>query len=131
MFVRVKKVKGQRYAYLVEGRREGAKVRQRVVCYLGPLSRIAFGVSPQSNVSKPIDWERVNRDINRIPLTFGELSTARRFAYPAVLNGRRQGFLTRGKRSRTEGEEEALANLAASNFTRRFVEVGRDRYRMK
>jgi len=131
MFVRVKKVRGQRYAYLVEGRREGARVRQKVICYLGPLSRIAFGASAASNAKELIDWEAVNRAINRIPLTFDELSAARRFAYPRVLNGRRQGFLTRGVRRRVEGEEEALTSLAATNFRQRFVEVGRNGYTMR
>ena len=130
MFVRVKKVRGQRYAYLVEGRREGARVRQRVVCYLGPLSRVAFGAPAVSNARKPIDWEAVNRAISRIPLTFDELSAARRFAFPRVLNGRRQGFLTRGVRRRVEGEEEAIFSLAVTNFRQKFVEVGRNRYRM-
>jgi hypothetical protein len=44
MFVRVKEVRGRRYAYLVEGMRDGARVRQRGVCYLGPVSRAALGV---------------------------------------------------------------------------------------
>jgi len=131
MFVRVKKVRGQRYAYLVEGRREGARVRQRVVCYLGPISRIAFGVPPSSDVREPVDWEMVNRAISQIPLTFEELSAARRFVYPRVLNVRRQGFLTRGVRRRVEGEEEAISTLADSNFRNRFVEVERNRYRMR
>jgi len=130
MFVRVKKVRGQRYAYLVEGRREGARVRQRVVRYLGPLSRIAFGMPPPPNVTEPIDWEAVNRAISRIPLTFDELSAARRFAYPKVLSSRRQGFLTRGVRRRVEGEEGAISSLAASNFRQKFVEIERNRYRM-
>lgn len=34
-FVRTKTIKGIEYNYLVEGVREGGKVRQRVVCYLG------------------------------------------------------------------------------------------------
>ena len=58
-------------------------------------------------------------------------SPVRRFAYPRVLTGRRQGFLTRGMRKRVEGEEEVLSSLAASNFGQRFVEVDRNRYRMR
>lgn len=34
-FVRTKTIKGIEYRYLVEGVREGDKVRQRVVAYLG------------------------------------------------------------------------------------------------
>lgn len=34
-FIRVKYIKGQAYRYLVEGVREGGKVRQRVIAYLG------------------------------------------------------------------------------------------------
>ena len=34
-YVRTKKVKGQTYYYLVEAKREGMKVRQKVLRYLG------------------------------------------------------------------------------------------------
>jgi hypothetical protein len=134
MFVRVKKVRGRRYAYLVEGVREGARVRQRVVCYLGPVPRVALGVPRKLVMDKeglPVDWKVVREAAARIPLSLEELSDARRYGYPLVLSSRRQGFLTRGTRQRVEGEEDALSRLAASNFKEKFVEVGRDRYRMK
>lgn len=35
MFIRSKKIKGKEYFYLVESVREGGKVRQRIVRYLG------------------------------------------------------------------------------------------------
>ena len=35
MFIRKKKIKGKTYYYLVESYREGAKVKQRVIKYLG------------------------------------------------------------------------------------------------
>jgi hypothetical protein len=134
MFVRVKEVRGRRYAYLVEGMRDGARVRQRVVCYLGPVSRVALGVPPKLVTDKggrPIDWKIVKEAAARIPLSLEELSEARRYGYPLVLSARRQGFLTRGTRRRIEGEEDALSRLAASNFKDKFVQVGRNRYRMR
>jgi hypothetical protein len=134
MFVRVKEVRGRRYAYLVEGVRDGARVRQRVVCYLGPVSRVALGVPRKLLTDKggrPIDWKIVKEAAARIPLSLEELSEARRYGYPTVLSSRRQGFLTRGTRQRIEGEEDALSRLAASNFKEIFVQVGRNRYRMR
>lgn len=38
MFLRIKRVKGLDYLYLVENRREGDKVRQRIVRYCGRVS---------------------------------------------------------------------------------------------
>jgi len=35
MFIRAKKIDGRTYYYLVEGRREGGKVRQKILKYLG------------------------------------------------------------------------------------------------
>jgi len=134
MFVRVKSIRGRRYAYLVEGVREGARVRQRVVCYLGPMSTLALGVPPKAVADKGgrlIDWNVVKEAVARLPLTFEEMSEARRRAYPMVLSARRQGSLTRGVRKRIQGEEDALSMLAASIFRERFVEVGRNRYRMR
>jgi len=34
-FVRIKRIKGRTYYYLVESRREGKRVRQKVLKYLG------------------------------------------------------------------------------------------------
>jgi hypothetical protein len=134
MFVRVKQVRGRRYAYLVEGVRDGTRVRQRVVCYLGPVPRVALGVLPKlltDRAGRPIDWRIVREAAARIPLSFEELSDARRYGYPLVLSSKRQGFLTGGTRQRVEGEEDALSGLAASNFKEKFAEVGRNRFRMK
>jgi hypothetical protein len=36
MYIRTKVAKGKSYYQIVEGRREGGKVRQRVLCSLGP-----------------------------------------------------------------------------------------------
>src|SRR5438094_9745940 len=78
MFVRVKKVGPRRYAYLVDGVREGKRVRQRTLCYLGPVSKIVSGIP--ENVRKKIEerfqvnWDKINYEIRRIPLTFEEIS---------------------------------------------------------
>ena len=44
MFVRAKRVGRRRYLYLVEGKREGGSIKQKTLCYLGPLSRLVAGV---------------------------------------------------------------------------------------
>ena len=134
MFLRLKEISGRRYVYLVEGTRNGTRVKQRVVRYLGPVSRIALGVPPElatDRGGKRIDWKVVRDAAARIPLTFEELSDAKRQRFALVLSTRRQGFLTRGTRPRVQGEEDALSRLAASSFKEKFVEIGKNRYRMK
>jgi hypothetical protein len=133
MFVRVKKVRGRRYLYLVEGRREGSQVRQKVVCYLGPVSKVAYGVPEDvmtAQAGRRIDWKKVNEAIRLIPLTFEELYQARRYGYPAAVAGRPPRFLTSGNRERVPGEGKALSTLAAAKFRQLFREVGKSRYRM-
>lgn len=134
MYVRIKRVRGRRYAYLVEGTREGGRVRQKVVRYLGPMAKVAYGVPEDTFVgglAGKLDRRALNDAIRRIPLTFAELSEARKYAYPLALEGRRQGFLTRGTRQRVEGEDEALSAIAGSRFWQVFAEIGEGRYRMR
>lgn len=40
VFIRKKKIAGNTYYYLVENYREGKKVRQRVVAYLGGIDSV-------------------------------------------------------------------------------------------
>jgi hypothetical protein len=84
VFVRVKTISGRRYAYLVEGVREGRRVRQKTLCYLGPLPRLFAGV-PDDVAKKaaplPVDWKKVNDKVRQIPLTPDELSEVRRARY--------------------------------------------------
>lgn len=50
MYIRAKQIKGHTYYYLVEGRRAGGRVRQRVVRYLGKrLPLIEAGISRYRN----------------------------------------------------------------------------------
>lgn len=134
MYLRLKSVRGRRYAYLVEGQREGNRVRQKVVRYLGPLSRVGFGI-PESLMVQDgeatIDWKSVNEAVARIPMTFDELSEARLLRYPAAIRDRRMGFPTGGTRGRVRGEEDALVALASAKFGQAFTELGKGRYRMK
>ena len=51
MYVRAKKTNGRTYYYLVEGRREGGKVRQKVVKYLG------------TEKPSPEELERIKREL--------------------------------------------------------------------
>lgn len=136
MFPRVKQIGGRRYVYLVEGAREGGRVRQKTLCYLGPISKLASGV-PERTKRKvderlQVEWRRVDDRIRRIPLTFEELSDARRERYVlSVKSGRRDGMRTQGDRPREEGELFALSKIAAARFREAFEEVGERSYRMR
>jgi hypothetical protein len=136
MFVRAKKVKGRRYLYLVEGRRDGVAVRQKTLCYLGPLSKLAAGV-PDAVKKKVdarirVDWDNIEEEVGLISLTFEELAEARRdqFAISIRTRGGRRGP-SRGNLPRAVGELSALTKLAARRFEETFEEAGPLVYRMK
>lgn len=136
MFVRAKRVGRRRYLYLVEGKRDGEKVRQKTLCYLGPMSKLASGVPEVVRTSigarLRIDWKNVDDQIGRIPLSFEELSEARRaqFATSARMRGER-GRPAQGDLPRAEGELSALSKLAEYRFKELFEETGALAYRMK
>jgi hypothetical protein len=135
MFVRAKKVGWRRYAYLVEGAREGRRVIQRTLCYLGPVSKLVSGV-PDDTRRKvgerfQVDWNKINREIGRIPLTFEELSEARRAQSAVSIRTRQAGFRSQGDLPRAEGELSALSRLAATKFREMFEAVGDREYRMR
>ncbi len=136
MFVRAKKVGQRRYAYLVEGVREGRRVRQRTLCYLGPVSKLVSGGIPDDTRRKvgkrfQVDWNKINDEIGRIPLTFEELSEARRARYAVYVRTRQAGFRSQGRLPRDEGELSALTRLAAARFREMFEEIGHREYRMR
>ncbi len=135
MFVRVKKIGLRRYAYLVEGVREGKRVRQRTLFYLGPVSKLASGIPEDTRrrVGKrfQVDWDKTNEEIRRIPLTFEELSEARRLQYAVSVKMRRSGFRSQGGLPRAKGELSVLARLAAIRFREMFEEIGKNEYRMR
>ncbi len=135
MFVRVKNVGQRRYVYLVEGARKGERVTQKTLCYLGPVSKLASGVPHgiRKKVGEQfrLDWNRINEQIGRIPLTFEELSEARRAQYAISIRTRRQGLRTEGNLPRTEGELSVLSKLAATRFREMFEEIGEREYRMR
>ena len=135
MFVRVKKIGPRRYVYLVEGVREAGRVSQKSLCYLGPVARLASGI--QDDIRKKVerqfqvDWKRVSESIRRIPLTFDELSEARRAQYATSIMTRSRSLRTQGNRPRIEGELSALSKLASTRFNEMFEEVGERKYRMR
>ncbi len=134
MYIRTKVVNGNRYVYLVEGRRDAGRVRQRVVCYIGPLTRAATGIpeSVKGALSRSgIDWDDVNRQLALIPLTFDELSEVRRSNYARSLGARRTGRPAQGSRPRPEGELAALSAVAAARFRELFETAGEREYRMR
>jgi hypothetical protein len=135
MFVRVKKVGSRRYAYLVNGVRERGRVRQRTLCYLGPISKLVFGIpdNTRKKVEKrfQVDWFRMNDQLRRIPLTFEELSRARRDQYAVSIRTRRAGFRSQGDLPRDKGELSVLSRLVAIRFREMFEEIGEREYRMR
>ena len=135
MFARVKKIGPRRYVYLVEGVRKGERVSQKSLCYLGPVSKLVSGV-PDDTRKKveekfQVDWNRINERIGRIPLTFEELSEARRAQYAISIRTRGQGMRTQGRQPRIEGELSVLSKLAATRFREMFEEIGERKYRMR
>ena len=138
MFVRLKRIGSKRYAYLVEGWREGQRVRQRTLSYLGPLSKLASGVPDDIRKKADkrrlqVDWNRVNGEIRRIPLTIEEVSDARRAQNAALLRTRKMSFRSRsqGDLPRAIGELSALSKLARTRFREMFEMVGDREYRMR
>ncbi|MDG6925944.1 MAG: hypothetical protein JRN09_05275 [Nitrososphaerota archaeon] len=136
MFVRAKAVGRRRYLYLVEGRRDGGKVKQSTLCYLGPLSKLSSGV-PEAirrrvDARLSVNWKKVNEEIGRLPLTFEELSEARRAQFELSASSRtRRGRPTQGDLPRTEEELSALSRLAALRFEQLFEEPGVLTFRMR
>jgi hypothetical protein len=136
VYLRTKQVRGRRYLYLVEGKREGGNVRQRTLCYLGPLWRLVFGVPEPVRASVDsrllVDWREVNDRIARIHLTFEELSEARRARFATSVRTRGQRHRpTQGDQPRSEGELAALSKLAELRFRELFEEAGPRDFRMR
>jgi hypothetical protein len=136
MFVRVKSIRGRRYAYLVEGVRVDGRVRQRTLRYLGPLPKLASGVPEDvrraAGRSPRVDWRKVNDELGRIPLSFAEVLEARRKHFAASVRLRqRRRRASEGNRPRVEGERSALARVASARFAEMFEEVGESTSRMR
>ena len=136
MFVRARRVGARRYAYLVEGVREGKRVKQKTLLYLGPIWKLAAGPIPDTIKSKAekrfkVDWNRVSRDLARIPLTFEELALARQKRYAISVMTRQAGPRSRGNLPRARGELSALSRIATTRFNQMFERVGDTRYRLR
>jgi hypothetical protein len=130
MFLRVKKVGSRRYAYLVDGVREGKRVRQRTLCYLGPLAKLGFGIpnDVRRKVERrfQLDWEKIESGIRHVPLALEEISQLRRENFIPTARTR-----SGPRRSRVKGELSALSELAAIGFRERFEKIGDREYRMR
>ena len=130
MYVRVKRVGSRRYAYVVKGVREKARVRQKTLCYLGPVAKLGFGIS--NNIRRKVEqrfqvnWEKVEKGIRQIPLTLEEISQLRRENFIPTARTRNGP-----RRSRAKGELSALSKLAALGFRERFERIGDREYRMR
>jgi hypothetical protein len=130
MYVRVKKVGSRRYAYLAKGVREKGRVRQKTLCYLGPVAKLGFGIPDdvRRKVEQrfQVDWEKIENGIRRIPLTLEELSQLRRKNFTPTARTRNGP-----RRSRAKGELSTLSKLAAIGFRERFKKIGDREYRMR
>jgi hypothetical protein len=130
MYVRVKRVGSRRYAYLVKGAREGERVRQKTLCYLGPVTRLGFGIP--NDVRRKVEqrfqvnWEKIENGIRQIPLTLEEISQLKRENFTPIARTRNGP-----RRSRVKGELSALSKLAAIGFRERFEKIGDREYRMR
>jgi hypothetical protein len=135
VFVRVKSVKGRRYAYLINGVREGKRVRQETL-YLGSLPELSFSGVPDDVMERAagrfqFDRKTVNDQIRQIPLSFDELSEARREQFAVSIRSRHEGTRTQGGLPRARGELSALSRLAEVRFRDMFLETGELTYRMR
>lgn len=130
MYVRVKRIGSKRYAYLVEGVREKERVRQKTLCYLGPVAKIGFGIPDEARrkVERrfPVNWERIENSIRKIPLTLEEISQLRRENFAPLVRTR-----SGPRRPRAKGELSALSKLAAISFAERFERIKDREYRMR
>jgi hypothetical protein len=130
MYVRVKKVGSRRYAYLVKGVREKERVKQKTLCYLGPVAKLGFGISNdiRTKVERQfqVNWEKIENGIRQIPLTLEEISQLRRKNFTPAARTRRGP-----RRSRAKGELSALSKLASIGFNERFEKIGDREYRMR
>ncbi|MFQ6095406.1 MAG: hypothetical protein ACE5NN_04620 [Candidatus Bathyarchaeia archaeon] len=147
MFVRVKEVAGRRYLYVVDGRRRGKKVRQRVLCYLGTLTTLASGIPEdmKRRVEREnpdiLDWKKIIEQVKRIPLRFEEISDIRKRQYALAIKARNLPLklpppevkMTPSAvfEQRRDGELSALSRLAARGFRETYEELGEGRYRMR
>ena len=135
MFVRVKNIGSRRYVYLVKGMRKGKLVKQKTLYYLGPISKLVYGVplDTRKKVRKlfRVDWDKIEDEIARIPLGFEELSEARHTEYFMPRWARPKGFRAQDPKPRAPGELSALIELAAKKFDEMFEEIGEREYRMR
>jgi hypothetical protein len=115
---------------LVDGVREGKRVRQRTLCYLGPVAKLGFGIP--NNIRRKteqrfqVNWEKIEKGIRQIPLTLEEISLLRRENFTPTARTR-----SGPRRSRAKGELSALSELAAIGFRERFKKIGAREYRMR
>ena len=138
MFVRVKKIGGNRYVYLSEGVSKGGRVRQKTLCYLGPIAKVVSGIPDETRekverLIGTVDWNRINAAIRAIPVTFEELQEMKRSRLPIAIGHRQNGSrnVSRGNVPRAEGELAALAMMARKSFNEMFEAVGERKYRMR
>lgn len=137
MIVRVKKIGSNRYVYLVSASKN-RRVKQKTLCYLGPITKIAAGI-PDRIIRKVdqrisgVDWRQVNREIWNIPLTFEESERVKRSQLVTVYAIKQSGIRTsgRGEKPRAQGELLALTILARRSFNKMFRTIDDRNYVMR
>ncbi|MHB2035179.1 MAG: hypothetical protein ACYCPW_00345 [Nitrososphaerales archaeon] len=150
MYPRVKEIASKQYIYLVEGVRQGSKVRQSTVAYLGPLSVLTFGIpstvrkKAERRARVQIDWETVEKQIAKIPVKFEALVNSRRrevslraraqFKKSPPSNIISANISATPKElllQRAPGELEALAQLSKRGFDSMFQQIGPYEYKLR
>ena len=124
---------------MAEGISENGRVRQKTICYLGPIAKLAAGIPDEirekvaGRIPGSVDWNKLNMAIRDIPLTFEELSDMKRGQLTTVLGIRQNSLQDRGRGSmpRVEGELSALTMIAKKSFDEMFETVGNRKYRMR
>src|SRR5437867_7212282 len=118
MYVRVKRVGSRRYAYLVKGVREKERVRQKTLCYLGPVAKLGFGIPNdirrKTEQRFQVNWEKIEKGIRQIPLTLEEISQLRRENFTPTARTR-----SGPRRSRAKGEFSADRKSTRLNSSHR------------
>ena len=120
-------------------------MEQKTLSYLGPLAKLAPGISRktrkkvESDVGRKLDWDTITKAVTKISLTLQELDEMRVDGYSSSLKFRnrrrniskpntfpKEIFSQRGR-----AELKALAKSAAIGFDEMFEQIGERKYRNK
>jgi hypothetical protein len=146
VYVRIKRISGRRYVYLVEGVRDGKSVTQKVVAYLGPFALLFTGIPEQvrrkvqSKTKRKIDWSRITGQINKIPIELEELDEVRKRGFATAIKAKslvkpfplkRVATIDELLNQRVRGELAALSKIGSRRFAEMFEKLDERTYRLR